>query len=135
VAAFNLKMLVTLSLAVPVPMPWPGAHWLPSQSVIFSLHVSEGSVWAGFSINYSQNKNIKFLDLKRLYLFNRYANEGATCYYYGFYHLQSAKCKYTTNLLEHDTFLPLILFLMVSSHLIFNGSSGEDLLVEDNQIE
>jgi hypothetical protein len=32
----------------------------------FSLHVSrEGSVWAAFSINYNQNKNIKILNLKR----------------------------------------------------------------------
>ncbi len=45
---------------------------------------------------------------------------------WGFYHFnKSAKCKYTTNLLLHDIFLPLIQFSMVSSHSSFDGSSGE----------
>jgi hypothetical protein len=57
-------MQVTLSQAVPVPVPWPGVHWLQSLCVSFSLYVSEGSVWAGYSINYNQKQNYQNIELE-----------------------------------------------------------------------
>ena len=69
VAAF--KMQVTLSRAVPVPVPRAGAYWRPSQC--------SRSVWAGFSIKTFGHKKQKKTKIEEVAPVDLHAHERATC--------------------------------------------------------